>query len=288
MADDTPSQPSANEPYAIGERVYYFSRTHGAWLPAVVLGLHMRDGIVETYDLDIKREASASMLLPGPMARDAEPPETLASSSTSVDVNQPRVGTAEPDEPIAQTLVESEPGAQTEVQGPEEGELREEDVDAVSAVSAVESIESVVEIDDRVDAISLASTQAPGLVPLRGHGRQAPRRPRTFAPPCGCDCHNVPNDLLGPRSRRAQRCACPCCGHRSVEQGQGCHYRIRVARDFAGIVICPQCQDFCAAFLAWGDIFYDHGAVWEGREQAVRVTSGSSGDLAPGGLNSLG
>ena len=294
MADEGVPHTPAGEPwvsnaqFAIGERVYYFSSTHGAWLPAIVLGHNYRGyGIVDTYNLDIRRGASASRLLPGPVARDAEPPECVASSSTSVAANQDHASDVQTEGPQAQTLAEPDQLVPNEAQDREEGEHHEEEVEAESPVSAVESSESSVDVDDRVDAVSFASTQAPGLLPPRGHGRHAPRSPRVFAPPCGCDCHNVPNHLLGPRSRRAQRCACPTCGHRTVEQGQGCHYRVRTSRDFVGMAICPHCQDFCTAFLAWGDIFYAHGAVWNGRELAVRVTSGSSGDVAPGRRASL-
>ena len=135
MADEGVPHTPAGEPwvsnaqFAIGERVYYFSSTHGAWLPAIVLGRTTRDRIVDTYNLDIRRGASASRLLPGPVARDAEPPECVASSSTSVAANQDHASDVQTEGPQAQTLAEPDQLVPNEAQDREEGEHHEEEVE---------------------------------------------------------------------------------------------------------------------------------------------------------------
>ena len=55
------------EAFGIGEGVGYYSKTHNVWLPATVLGHNFRDGVLESYDLNIKRGALAHRIVSRPV-----------------------------------------------------------------------------------------------------------------------------------------------------------------------------------------------------------------------------
>ena len=244
------------EAIGIGENVSYYSTTHGKWLPAVVVGHNFFEGVLESYDLDIKRRALASRIAMGPVVHDlSRSSQECTAPAAGI---PPSSGSAEVADNILLHTV-PEPGEPPSCDGPDE---------ALSAVSFSDSVESEVDIGVQNDAPSIASTEAPGVPTHQGgHGRRAPRPARPFPPPCRCDCHNAPRESLGPHRRRMRRCSCPMCGHRSVEQGNGCHMRLEVPRHFHGLVICPRCRNFCMTFLRWGDAFYDHGGVWPDRNR---------------------
>ena len=251
-ASDVIIDPAERVPLAeaidLGEPVSYYSTTHRAWLPAHITGHNYWDGMLWSYDLNIKRYALVSRVTADPVASQA------ASSSHTPSILQPAAAAAvDPFEPVVA------PGEPSAIDGAE---------DAVSAVSDSDSPESEVDLGTPVDAPSVASTAAPGQPIGRvGHGRRAPRPARRFAPPCGCDCHGAPNHRLGPRGGHTRRCCCPMCGHRSVERGHGCHVRVPVDRNFNGCVICLRCRNFCLGLLRWGDDYYDRGAPSPTRSQ---------------------
>ena len=308
------------EAIGIGEMVSYYSTTHGGWIPAHVVGHNFIDGVLKSYDLNIKKRAFPYRIDVGDgrLALSAPPPESTAATSSSdspliagsaavadvghlnpvamageppshdgpdsrepavhdatamLEVGQPALsmppqeGTAaasSSDSPlIAGSAAVADVGHLNPVAVAGEPLSHDGPDDALSAVSWSESAESVVDIGPHFDTDSIASTEAPGvrLHHVR-HGRRAPQPTRRFPPPCHCSCASTPAQALGPRSRLTRRCNCPMCGHRSVEQGHGCHIRMEIPLDFTGLVICPHCDDFCMAFLRWGDIFYANGAVW--------------------------
>ena len=226
------------EAIGIGEMVSYYSTTHRRWVPAVVVGYHFVDGALKSYNLNIQRHAHPSRIREGPMPD--EPPTTgLLEGASSAEVAD-----------ASAAALESVPSEAPDISGQDE---------ALSAVAFSDSVESDSDIDGPLDAGSIASTEAPGVV---GHGRRAPRPARRYPQGCPCDCQRAPAGTLGPRSRRARRCCCPMCGHRRVERGHGCHVRMEVGREFRGVVICTNCRDFCLDFLRWGDVWYDHGQPW--------------------------
>ena len=315
------------EAIGIGEMVSYYSPTHNAWLPAIVLGYNFIDGVLVSYDLDIKHHALAGKIerrdltalrgvgqsaLPLPPQEGTAPASSsglqlIAGSAEVADVDHsiPFTVAREPpssDGPISREpavhdtpamLVVGQPAlsmpphegtaaVSSSDTPPNAGSAAVADVghlnpvavageppshdgpdDAVSAVTFSDLAESVVDIGPHFDAASITSTAAPEVPTDRvGHGRRAPRPPRQYGPPCRCGCHSTRAEGLGPRSTLARRCSCPMCGHRSVEQGHGCHNRVEIPVDFTGVVLCPRCCHFCMAFLRWGDAFYDSGGQW--------------------------
>ena len=118
------------------------------------------------------------------------------------------------------------------------------------------------------DAPSSASTRAPGdPAPREPHGHPAPRPGRElhrrarnsddpdYWAPCNCPCRDTlrSNGWLG----IGRRCACPMCGHRSIDDGHGCHFRVSGSRHVRGSVLCGNCEPFCLRVLRWADRHYE-------------------------------
>ena len=66
---------------------------------------------------------------------------------------------------------------------------------------------------------------------------------------CGCHCHMLRGHRLGFRRGRCRRCACPLCGHRVVDGGNGCHKRVPVGRRTPRFVLCTTCGPTCLGIL---------------------------------------
>ena len=122
------------------------------------------------------------------------------------------------------------------------------------------------------DAPSSASTRAPGdPAPREPHGHPAPRPGRElhgrarnsddpdYWAPCNCPCRDTlrSHGWLGPREPLGRRCACPMCGHRSIDEGHGCHFRVSARRHMRGSVLCGHCEPFCLRVLRWADRHYE-------------------------------
>ena len=233
---------------SIGERVSYYSETHGAWLDTTVTGHNFVDGRLQSYDLAIKRHAQVSRV-----RRCADVAEVATPADGGIPEALPAAGSSEmprtsgsPEGPEGGAVHESlEPDAAELLEEPDE-----EPDDALSAVLGSEQNESEVDIGTQNDAPSVVSTAIPDdILDNVRHGRRVPRAARLYPPPCYCDCQEAHPREYGPRGPHVRRCQCPMCGHRSVEEGQECHIRVAVDPRFRGLVICTQCSSFCLRFL---------------------------------------